>query len=256
MGREHADCLPFPAWQFNGFDDPAAKRNIEHLRRVLQAGKDIGMNVGLVQCPNQGFRGAPQSIRAAKYPDDLGRRGTMGVNCCPSKPEGRKYLMELYGRLFAEFKDIGLDFLVCWPYDEGGCGCKDCWPWGHKGYPRMSRRSGPIGPEDVSELEAGPVYVGLRHASGRRMGRAGRTSEKGQAWVDYIMADSHEDFPRYPLDKGVPGGLPLVNFPEISMWGRAPWGGYGATRCRALPAALEPDRRQARRRNALLRRHL
>ena len=24
------------------------------------------------------------------------------------------------------------------------------------------------------------------------------------------------------------GGLRLLNFPEISMWGRAPWGGYGA----------------------------
>jgi hypothetical protein len=30
------------------------------------------------------------------------------------------------------------------------------------------------------------------------------------------------------LDQGVPGGLPLLNFPEISMWGHNPWGGYGA----------------------------
>jgi hypothetical protein len=51
---------------------------------------------------------------------------------------------------------------------------------------------------------------------------------EGEPWVDAIMADSHEDFPRYPLDVGVPGGLPLVNFPEISMWGNWPWGGVGA----------------------------
>jgi len=49
-----------------------------------------------------------------------------------------------------------------------------------------------------------------------------------KGWADYIMADAHEDFPRYPLEKGVPGGLPLLNFPEISMWGQNPWGGYGA----------------------------
>ena len=49
-----------------------------------------------------------------------------------------------------------------------------------------------------------------------------------KSWLDYIQADAHEDFPRYPLDKGVPGGLPLLNFPEISMWGQCPWGGYGA----------------------------
>jgi hypothetical protein len=46
--------------------------------------------------------------------------------------------------------------------------------------------------------------------------------------VDYILADSHEDFPRYPLEVGVPGQLPLLNFPEISMWGNWPWGGFGA----------------------------
>jgi hypothetical protein len=47
-------------------------------------------------------------------------------------------------------------------------------------------------------------------------------------WIDYIMADAHEDFPRYPLDNEIPGKLPLINFPEISMWGQGPWGAYGA----------------------------
>jgi len=42
------------------------------------------------------------------------------------------------------------------------------------------------------------------------------------------LADAHEDFPRYPLDVGVPGNRPLINFPEISMWGNWPWGGFGA----------------------------
>ena len=35
-------------------------------------------------------------------------------------------------------------------------------------------------------------------------------------------------YPRFPLEKGVPGGFPLLNFPEISMWNQGPWGGYGA----------------------------
>ena len=26
----------------------------------------------------------------------------------------------------------------------------------------------------------------------------------------------------------MPGGFPLLNFPEISMWNQGPWGGYGA----------------------------
>lgn len=57
-----------------------------------------------------------------------------------------------------------------------------------------------------------------------------------KSWADYIMADAHEDYPRYPLEQGVPGGLPLLNFPEISMWRQTPWGGYGAN---PLPARLQ-----------------
>jgi len=43
-------------------------------------------------------------------------------------------------------------------------------------------------------------------------------------------------FSAYPLHHGAPGGLPLLNFPEISMWGRYPWGGYGAN---PLPGRLQ-----------------
>ena len=49
-----------------------------------------------------------------------------------------------------------------------------------------------------------------------------------KSWADYILADGHEDyFPKYLLETGVPGNLPLINFPEISMYGMFPWGGYG-----------------------------
>ena len=57
-----------------------------------------------------------------------------------------------------------------------------------------------------------------------------------RGWVDYLQADAHEDFPRFPLDRGVPGELPVLSFPEISMWGQSPWGGYGAN---PLPGRLQ-----------------
>ena len=63
-------------------------------------------------------------------------------------------------------------------------------------------------------------------------------------WVDYILADSHREFPKYPLEHPVPKGIPIVTFPEISMWGRDPWGGYGAT---ALPKRFTRLFRQAER---------
>ena len=45
----------FPTWTFEGFDDPAARRNLEQLRRILQAAKAIGLQVGLGYVPEPGF---------------------------------------------------------------------------------------------------------------------------------------------------------------------------------------------------------
>ena len=232
----NAVIVGLPTWDFKGFDDPGARRSLDHSRRILQAAKASGLQVGLGQCPNQGFADAPQEIRASGFPDGLGRRGFFGVNICPSKPAGHEYLLKLYGRLFDEFKDIGLDYVGCWPYDEGGCGCTNCWPWGARGFPKLSR--------DVV-LAARARFPSVKSVlstwcydtppAGEWLGLA-KFLETDKSWLDYILADSHTDFPRYPLDQGVPGGLPLVNFPEISMYGRTPWGGYGAN---PMPARLE-----------------
>ena len=40
------------------------------------------------------------------------------------------------------------------------------------------------------------------------------------------MVDSHADYPEYVLTHELI--KPIVNFPEISMWGLYPWGGFGA----------------------------
>ncbi len=220
--------ITFPTWDSKGFHDLRARRNIRQTQALLKAAKSIGLNVGLVQCPNQGFASAPQSIRAAKFPDDLHRRGNFGVNCCPSQPAGHDYLMKLYAQLFDEYKDPGLDVLLLWPYDEGGCGCPTCWPWGAKGFPKMSRDLVLLARSKYPALKS--ILSTWAYDAPPAGEWEGLTAFMAQdrSWLNYIMADSHTDFPRYPLEKGVPGGLPLVNFPEISMWARNPWGGYGA----------------------------
>ncbi len=226
----------FPTWTFQGFGDPAARRNLEQLRSIFQAAKAVGMQVGLIQCPSEGFANAPREIRAVPVPDDLGRRGHFGVNCCPSHPAGHEYLLTLYTQLFDKFKDIGLDYLVSWPYDEGGCGCTNCWPWGARGFPRVSRDLVQAARTRFPTMKSVlSTWCYDTPPAGEWEGLA-QFLETDKSWVDYIMADSHTDFPRYPLDQGVPGGLPLVNFPEISMWGRSPWGGYGAN---PLPERFE-----------------
>ena len=233
----------FPTWSFTGFDDPEALRNLEQTQRLLRAAKAIGMKAGLVQCPNQRFTTAPQAMRAAPNRDESKRRGNMGVNCCPSTPEGMAYLRGVYTQLFQEYRDIGLDYLICWPYDEGGCGCETCAPWGAKAFPELSKNIAAIGRETFPEMKVIlSTWVYDVPPSGEWEGLSALL-ESNHAWLDGIMCDDHFDFPRYPLDHGVPAGLPLYNFPEISMWGRGPWGAFGAN---PLPARYERLWKQVR----------
>jgi len=52
--------------------------------------------------------------------------------------------------------------------------------------------------------------------------------DKEPSLADFIMADAHEKFPLFVLEHGRPDGVPILNFPEISMIGMLPWGGFGA----------------------------
>lgn len=142
--------------------------------------------------------------------------------------------MELYDHLLNEFKDVGLDYFIFWPYDEGGCSCKDCWPWGGRGYIEISKTIEPLVkkhfPACKKVLSAWCFEnEDDKNPDGEWVGLAKALNED-KSWIDYIMADGHDYyFPGYLLEKGVPGNLPLLNFPEISMWGKFPWGGFGAT---------------------------
>ncbi len=45
----------------------------------------------------------------------------------------------MHTTLLDQFSDTGLDWIVSWPYDEGGCGCSECWPWGARGHVQLSK---------------------------------------------------------------------------------------------------------------------
>ncbi len=222
--------IHFPAWQFDGFADPAAQVWLKRFKTVFQEARACGLQVGLLQDPNDAWKNRPDHLRKTDVPGH--RRGNFGANLCPSKPEAWGLLMELYDGLLDEFREGGLDYFVFWPYDEGGCACKDCWPWGARGFVKLSK-----------ELAA---HIRQRFPECKRILSTwcfeneddnnpdgewiGLTNElaKDRSWVEYLMADGHDDyFPAFPLQEGVPGRLPLLNFPEISMFGMGPWGGYG-----------------------------
>jgi len=238
----NAVACNFPPQQFSGLDDAAARRNIEKIRRLFMAAKRLGLDAGLLEAANCAFTSAPETARYTPFNDALNRRSNYGVLICPSRPEGHEYLLKFWDAVLDEFKNPGLDFYVSWPYDEGGCGCQQCRPWGARGFLDLSRDIARL----VQKKHPGSRFVLSTWLydtppEGEWEGLSRALAADG-SWVDAIMADAHEDFPRYPLEHPSPGGKPLLNFPEISMWGQAPWGGFGAN---PLPGRFERLWRQA-----------
>lgn len=223
----NAFMVIFPMINLQDWNDPQAEPAMAMMRQYAKCARALGLQFA-TGVNNALFTGAPEHIRAARLPDPLGRRGNSGHPICPGNPDGHAYIMDNSRQLFEKLSDVGLDILVFWPYDEGGCACEKCLPWGSNGYLKLSR--------DLARLGRG-YFPGLKTILSTWMFDTPPEGEwqgvsdalaKQNGWLDYILADAHEDYPRYPLDSGVPGKLPLLNFPEISMWGNWPWGGVGA----------------------------
>ena len=229
-------ALAYPHWQYASYDDPAARKMAEHLRRTMRVAKQVGMHVSVGDALNGGFTSTPKEMRGTPVPDPLGRHGNFGVNLCPSKPAAREQLLKNWEQLLDEFADPGLDCITYWPYDEGGCGCQDCWPWGARGYLSLSRAVSALARKKCPHIKVIVSTWTFDTPPAGEWEALNQALAADKSWADYIQADAHEDFPRFPLERGVPGNLPLLNFPEISMWGQSPWGGYGAN---PLPARLQ-----------------
>jgi hypothetical protein len=233
--------------EFTGMNDPKARALIDRLRISLKAARDLGLNVSLGCIANDGWKNSPVELRADSstvdhkgYRADRGPRiSNMGNELCPSKPGVPEMELGYCREKLGAFKDIGVDFWFVAPYDNGGCTCPKCAPWGANGFLRMAEL---LAKAYRREYPQGKVVLGTwcfdLWGIGEWDGMAAKFKANKPDWVDYIMADTDcgQPYPRYPLEKGVPGGLPLLNFPDACMYGQYPWGGYGAN---PYPALLQ-----------------
>ncbi len=232
----------YPDQWLSGIDDPKARAWIQKMKRMMADAKSVGIKVGLLHIVNAGYTSTPKELKA-----------TPGSHCggnmvCPSKPEGKNLLMRNWNALMNEFADPGLDLVVYWPYDEGGCNCAQCRPWGGNGYLKLCRDFSTVLREKYPEARIilstwcfdyrqNPEWkVRVPSRENGEYAALAKALAEDKSWVDGIMTDAHGSFPEYPLIHGVAGGLPMVNFSEISMIGQYPWGGFGAN---SLPGRLQ-----------------
>ena len=220
----------YPVINLYGFEDPETEKAFGQMDVIFAAAKRAGMKIGFMLPANADFKNPNLEVAAVPNPDPAGRRGNHGHNICPAKPGGTEYILKNIGALYERMAAHKPDLLCFWPYDEGGCGCPECHPWGVKGYlplcEKIAELARTYNPATTTILS---TWMYDTPEEGEWQALTDYFAKNKGEWIDCIMADAHEDFPRYPLENPVPGDRPLINFPEISMWGLGPWGGYGAS---------------------------
>lgn len=206
---------------------------IDRLLTLLRHAKSLGLKTALTVLANEAFDDSPEELRADWT---CGHDGyTLNLNAhyhreiCPSKKGGMEKIIEYRRQMLEAFKDADPDYVGIGPYDQGGCTCTDCAPWGGNGYIRCVEALTPVIKEyfpnakilmstwyfgtfrkgDVSEFEL------LQKAIAE-----GRLKE-----VEYITSEPQVH--PWPFEHSI--GKKHIGFPEISMCGIFPWGGYGAT---------------------------
>ena len=202
-------------------------------RRVADLDCEYGEWGGSNQMPMN----SPEEYRAA--PNTNPKCPPTGFNACPAKPCALEAMLRFRESDLKKLDGVQVGYLTHWPYDEGGCGCAVCRPWGGNGYPKLIEKFNAINKRHHPEAKSIVSTWFFNEADYAGLWKYLESHD----WVDYVLADDFGPvYPEYPLKHKLPGRAKLITFPEISMWGRAPWGGYGAT---ALPKFLHGLFRQS-----------
>ena len=215
----------FDMHHYAGIDDPAAQAMVSRLRAILQAASDVGMSVGLTLLANEAFNTSPPELRATMDGSDY------GVELCPSLPEGMAQVLTGRAEVLDAFADLDLDHVCIWPYDQGGCICDQCKPWGGNGFVRTAAAVAKLARERFprAKVTLSAWEFGWESRGGETEWDAFYAAmAQHPDWCDYVMIDKYDAYPQYALTHGRPGGFPVLNFPEVSMMTMHPWGGYGA----------------------------
>ena len=218
----------FDMHDFRGMDDPDAAPHVARLKMILRVAADCGLETSMLGLANEAFADSPDVLRADwrggqnGYTRDLA--GHYHVELCPSKPGGLEQILAWRAQMLDSFADRPLSQFVIFPYDQGGCTCADCAPWGRNGmmkivpgFSRLLREKMP-----GCRVELATWYFDHFGGLGEWQGLFERGGEL-KRHVDGLLVDKFG-----PIAHGTPGDLPASAMSEISMRGMLPWGCFGA----------------------------
>ncbi len=200
---------------FNGFDDPKAVEFRGRLHAICTAARRVGLDIGFMVIGNDAYQNSPVALRA----DVSGKRGGW-YDCavCPSKPGGMEYLLHGLDQEFEWCADLHPRYVCLWPYDQGGCGCDQCRPWGINGFLKVSEAAATLARQRLPDAK---IIASTWYFDDVEWQGLTQRFASTKPWADLILAEEST--------QPAPGDLPMIGFPEISMHRTFPWGGFGAT---------------------------
>ncbi|MBQ3228886.1 MAG: hypothetical protein IJB43_09905 [Clostridia bacterium] len=224
----------FDMHHFESMEDAGAQTLVKRLREILGYANRIGIGGSLTMISNEGFASSPKELRAewqARNGYHAEPDSHYHVEICPSKAGGIEEILRARRAMLEYFADLKIDYVVYWPYDQGGCTCKDCAPWGANGFLKLLPHFKALVKEMMPQTE---VIVSAwyfdRFTSGEWAGFTERLGDEMFADVPYILSFfANGELPPVLQERGMPAGVKFIEFPEISMWSCSPWGGYGAS---------------------------
>ena len=240
----------FDFHHYTGIDDPKAQPMLERLETVLTAGKELGMKLGFVSLANEGYSTTPDSMKAEWWPQNGYHTAPCGhyhTEICPNKEGGIELILKNRLGLFERFKKVGPDLLNFGNYDQGGCTCAKCAPWGSNGYIKTIKALIPEVKKRFPNCRMGFSTWYLDHfidGEWDKVYDAIETDDFLKENIQYITGMNMNSLPKNgeyaeKLMNGIgPSGKLLMGFPEISMQGCSPWGGFGAN---PYPQRLQND---------------
>lgn len=222
----------FDMHHYTGMDDPEAVTMAARLKAILNHAKSLGLKRMMTTLSNEGFSTTPEAMKATNEVQNgyyLKPDGFYHTEVCPNSDGGLELILENRARMLDVFEEIQPDYFTVWPYDQGGCTCEKCAPWGCNGFLKTAKAEAELIKKRIpnTKIILSTWYFGEFYRGTAEWDGFYDALHRGELdFADMIMADFPAVYPQYPLTHETT--KPLVSFNEFSMYGASPWGGYGA----------------------------
>ena len=239
-------CNALAVWydmhHYTGIDSTESREMIERIKLIFRYAQKIGMKLCMTMLANEAFSGTPNDIKADWHAINGYKSCPVGhfhEEICPSNPKGMNEIMRQRRLMLEAFADTPLDYLFFWPYDQGGCTCSKCAPWGANGFLKIAPEFQKLANEIMPSARLICSTWGFDSFVDGEFDAFRKRMETGEFdffayYMDYYAR--LKQLPDYLLRGENLRGKRTLAFQEISMRGSVPWGGFGTN---ALPQYME-----------------